>query len=577
MITRVRIENFRSIESLEFYPTALCALVGENSVGKSNILDAIWTVLGKEWHRVTDFSETDFLDHDPTKDILIELEFDPPPEHEGFRYEDPTEVPVLRFELTRYKRATGDRRPGDLRLDAKPVTRDGESINVLNRAPRKGEAHQYRPLTNISRDIKRQVPLIYVKTDRRLADQLPHTRYSLLRRLLEDVAEGLDDRTIEDGGEERPVVDVFSERLESALEVLRVPEFLELEDLLRTRALENLGLDPAEDRDQFDLRFGLFEPMDFFKAIKLMVSEGEREFEAEQLGHAAQNALVIAIFQAYEALRKSGAVFLIEEPEMYLHPHRCRFFYETLRRLSATNQIIYTTHSPHFVSVPEFEEVRIVYRDSRNRTAVRASSLEADEALREKLRKEMDPERSELFFASHVILVEGDTEKLAFPEWARRLGVDLDRLGISVVEVGGKRNLPAFADIVASFGIPLTIVFDTDSSEFRDRREEEGEFNAALRARQSDRVNVIELDPKYEAVYREQIGDAEYQRVCEAYPGVTKAVRGRLIAADESAPVPDFMERVLRPYIELHARRLADAGDEAAPAGPGPHTINDDP
>ena len=55
-IKRVRIEGYRSIEELEFNPSPLCALVGENSAGKSNILQELKIALGRDWHRVDDFS-----------------------------------------------------------------------------------------------------------------------------------------------------------------------------------------------------------------------------------------------------------------------------------------------------------------------------------------------------------------------------------------------------------------------------------------------------------------------------------------------------------------------------------------
>jgi hypothetical protein len=35
---------------------------------------------------------------------------------------------------------------------------------------------------------------------------------------------------------------------------------------------------------------------------------------------------------------------------------------------------------------------------------------------------------------------EGDTEKLAFPEYAKALGIDLDQAGATIIEVEGKRN-----------------------------------------------------------------------------------------------------------------------------------------
>ena len=49
---------------------------------------------------------------------------------------------------------------------------------------------------------------------------------------------------------------------------------------------------------------------------------------------------------------------------MFLHPHRRRFFYQTLQRVSAANQVLYTTHSADLVSVPEFENVRLVLEDA---------------------------------------------------------------------------------------------------------------------------------------------------------------------------------------------------------------------
>jgi hypothetical protein len=68
------------------------------------------------------------------------------------------------------------------------------------------------------------------------------------------------------------------------------------------------------------------------------------------------------------------------------------------------------------------------------------SSLADFNKRREKFLKELDPERSELFFARRLLLVEGDTEKLSYPAYAAKLKLDLDRAGVTIVEVGGKRN-----------------------------------------------------------------------------------------------------------------------------------------
>ena len=552
MLSRITIENFRSIEQCEFHPTAMCALVGENNSGKSNILEALRLVLGRQWLYPQNFSDSDFWKYDTNRDILIELEFDPPLKYQNYAAADPVDIPVLRWTVTHYKRATSSASAGDRRLDQQCLRSDGQAVLVLSKAPKRGEQHQYKPLTNIPREVKDQVPLIFIGTDRSLASQAPGARYSLLKSLLEDVDIALAAAQVEIKKEEGHAVvsakEVFESRLASAMEVLRIPEFEKLEEELRVKALENLGLDVKTDSESFAFKFGLLDSMSFLKALKLIVREGDLEMEAGQLGEGAQNALVVAIFQAYETLKKKGAIFLIEEPEMYLHPHRKRFFYKTLRSVSTNNQIIYATHSSEFVTIPEFEDVKIVKRASNGSTKVTASSLTATVPLREKLRKELDPERNELFFAQHVLLVEGDTEKLAFPEYAMRLGIDLDRIGCSIVEVGGKRNLKGVADVVASFGIPCTIVFDTDSSDFdSNQAEEEETYNVGLRSLQSETVRVVELNPKYESVLRHDLGETEYRRLCESYPGFSKAVRHRLIAADESAPVPDCVKEILDP------------------------------
>ncbi len=51
-----------------------------------------------------------------------------------------------------------------------------------------------------------------------------------------------------------------------------------------------------------------------------------------------KNALVLAILQAFEKHRKKGAILLIEEPEMFLHPQMQRSLYQTLRKIGETNQ-----------------------------------------------------------------------------------------------------------------------------------------------------------------------------------------------------------------------------------------------
>jgi len=547
-IKQIEIENYRSIKHLKFDVPQICALVGPNNAGKSNILTAVYKVLGRDWVTVSSFDLDDIHGRDPESDMRISLTFDPPVQYRRFKQADPVEIPRFFFEFTRYK--VGEKK-GEWRLEQKCLTQDGKSPMVLKKAPKKGEKHEYEPLVNIPSEVRESVPLIYIGTNRSLKEQLPSARYSLLRQLLEDVNRDLHDPsqtirfTDEDGTEKVvPRAERFKDLMAKALELLRTESFVQLEKSIKENALRQLGFDPAVDGDKLDLHFAPFDTMDFYKALDLLVCEGGFTISATELGEGIQNALVLAILQAFEARRKQGAILLIEEPEMFLHPQVQRSLYKTLREIGKTNQVIYTTHSPHFVAVPDYDQVALV-RKNVGGTYVTFSDLPMDEKRKEKLVKELDPERNELFFATRVLFVEGDTEKLAFPEYARRLGLDLDKAGASIVEVGGKRNLLEFCRIARSFQIPFGVVYDEDSSEIKDKKEEAA-YNQQLDALGNNGNRTWRFVKKYEDELKEAVGgDAAYQSLCQKYPNVGKPTRARLIAADPDKAIPKKVKDIL--------------------------------
>src|SRR5689334_11042959 len=75
MIATILIENYRSIEKLEFDPQNLCALVGPNSSGKTNILKALNVLLGETYPTERAFSKDDFYRRDTTREIRIQVWF----------------------------------------------------------------------------------------------------------------------------------------------------------------------------------------------------------------------------------------------------------------------------------------------------------------------------------------------------------------------------------------------------------------------------------------------------------------------------------------------------------------------
>ena len=548
-ISKIQIENFRSIKRLILDVSQICCLVGPNNAGKSNLLLAIQRVLGRDWVSVTSFDELNVYARQHDSDVSIRISFDPGILFARFKGADPVSIRTLAFEYTRYKVGLDK---GQRRLEQRCFDEHGKTSMVLAKAPRKGEKHDYQPLVNIPSEVREAVPLIYIGTNRALREQLPAARHSMLRQLFEDVDQDLQDpkqvvKVKQPDGSEAEVsrLKQFRVLMEEAVKLLRTETFKELENSVKRNALQQLGFNPATDSDKLDLFFAPFDTMDFYKSLDLMVREGAFSISATELGEGMQNALVLAILKAFEERRKQGAILLIEEPEMFLHPQMQRSLYKTFREIAKTNQIIYTTHSPHFISIPEYNEVVIVRKGTEG-TTTRCSNLPTDAKRREKLIKELDPERNELFFASRLLLVEGDTEKLALPEYAKRLSLDLDRAGATIVEVGGKRNLSEFAQIAASFDIPTGIVYDDDFSDFDDKGEEE-KFNASLDdfARKDGKVSVWRFHKKYEDHLRKAIGEKKYQEVCQKYPNVGRPTRARLIATEAELPIPEPVPEIL--------------------------------
>ena len=209
-----------------------------------------------------------------------------------------------------------------------------------------------------------------------------------------------------------------------------------------------------------------------------------------------------ALLEAVESCSShglGGLVLLIEEPELYLRPQAQRYLYRMLREFSAAgNQVIYSTHSPAFLNVMRMEELVFVERLPATGTqAIQPEPVSANEDFR--VMTEFDAARSELFLANAVVLVEGLTEKLVLPFVFAALGHDVDREAISIIECGGKPNIPLFARTCRATGIPFVVVHDSDRKASGKLAAAERALNALIAEVAGDE-HVVVLDPDFEAV-----------------------------------------------------------------------------
>jgi predicted ATP-dependent endonuclease of OLD family len=210
-------------------------------------------------------------------------------------------------------------------------------------------------------------------------------------------------------------------------------------------------------------------------------------------GDAASAEQMVAAIAERRLSGVKNEVLLIEEPELMLTPQQQRHFYRLLRRYSEHNQVIYSTRAPALLDASNYHEI-IRLDLSHSGFAVRRAPPELlTDEQRVRLEAEFDHERTEMFFATAVVLVEGQTERLSLPLIFRRLGHDPDALGMSIVEVGGKGNLVLYARVLSELRIPHLLVHDTDRGRTGQRE------NAAIKEAVG-KTPIFVLDPDFEGV-----------------------------------------------------------------------------
>ncbi len=443
-ITKIKIENFRSIKELSLTSNSgINSIVGANSTGKTNFFEAINWILGHTYPSFNSVRKQDYFKGDTTNKIKIRLTF------------DDKEYLELAEEWT------------------DPY---GHIKSGLN--------HSGKYCTD---ETRRKYCIAHVGVDREITEYLPANRWSLLGRLLQQINDMFIEEKI-DGS-----TTLKSDKLKEDLDKIRDELLFSVKDqdgnkimdkfvtILREEFTKQMNCSNCE----VSLNFNLYNPWNFYKTLQLIVREEElnQDFQASELGMGFQASITIAILKAYASLKlKNQPPIFIDEPELFLHPQAQRNFYKILRELSDQGaQIFYTTHSPNFLSVANFDEVFIT-RKNGNGTYV--NYVDASKFVIDHLRRTGNAvdssslklqyqnayentgdsrESSEAFFAKKIILVEGQSERLLLPYYFKKIGYDFVHDGVTIVCCGNKSEIPRFFRLYSEFGIPCYVLFDGDS------------------------------------------------------------------------------------------------------------------
>ena len=464
-ISRIQIRNFRNFEALDLYLMRNTVVVGENKIGKTNLLHAIRLVLDPSLpDSARQLKDEDFWDGLP-RPVAREHKITVSIDLTDFE-EDENQVALLCEHLV-------EPEPMTARL-----TYVFQCLETIDGQPTKESDYEFvlyggdRQENHLEFDIRRRLPLELLPALRDAEGDIENWRRSPLRPLLDAVG----------GRISREDLMALAANITAATDAAAQNEEIQrLVGAINTRVLGMVGSAHAVETA---LGFSPKDPERLLRAMRLFIDAGRREIGAASLG--STNVLyltlkALGLDQSVAEGQRHHTFLAIEEPEAHLHPHLQRLVYRDLLRASAEEgskspvTIILTTHSPHIVSVAPLNSIVVLRKtcDGRGSEGVSTAKLKLPPAVVTDLERYLDVTRGEMLFAKGVLLVEGEAERFLLPALAKANGVDFDECGITVCSVAGTNFLP-YIQLLSErvLGLPVAVATDGDPADDGTKRGE---------------------------------------------------------------------------------------------------------
>lgn len=210
--------------------------------------------------------------------------------------------------------------------------------------------------------------------------------------------------------------------------------------------------------------------------FKIWVSDDKRpeEIELERRSTGLQwflSFFLVFLVESQEAHK--GAILLLDEAGLSLHPLAQKDLIAFFDNLAKTNQLIYTTHSPFLVDTSNIDRAKVVYSDSDGLTVVSGNLRASDDKLNEKsiyaVHAALGLSVSDILLQGcQSVIVEGPSDQNylnAIKLFLLKHQKYAPNMELVFIPSGGVRGVPGVVSIISGKNgdLPL-VILDSDQS-----------------------------------------------------------------------------------------------------------------
>lgn len=469
----ITIENYRSIGenpiTIDFPENQPVILIGENNSGKTNIIRAIDILFG-EWHpKYKEFEDHDYFGRKGENKIIIKAE-----------------VSEFQNKLGR----SGEYTCTGFKLE---VQKGGQNKFVAIQYE-DGNENQY-----VSNELREELTAVLITSEQNLNYQLSYsTKYTLLSK----VTKAFHDKLTSDADKVERLKDLYKKILNIFDEVSEFKNFKEKMSSITGDLIQNMthGL---------QLDFSAYDPSNYYKNLRVLPHENQEVRSFDELGTGQQQILALSFAHAYAKCfkNKKGLILIIDEPEAHLHPLAQKWLARTLYQMAKDGlQMVITTHSPYFIDLEFLEGIYLVKKENKMTSVAHLTKKEFAEYCKNNGANRSDENTiipfyvksatSNIlkgFFAKKVVLVEGMSEELAMPIYLEKVGLDVLKEGIDIINVGGKGELAKWWRLFTAYKIPCYVCFDNDSDDDNQGNKRK-DFLKTIGLKDNDLSNILQKE-----------------------------------------------------------------------------------